>query len=138
MSYERRLEIEAMPAEAGWGKWVGVVGHATEFVERKEVAESKLWIYTAGGPQEITVHRYENWRFADGSKVVDKRWYTYTQWHDNYKYTDYFPRNEKDLSAQCAETREELVQKVRALLEKELIVLRTTVREKEALLSIFS
>jgi hypothetical protein len=119
MSYERRLEIEALPAEEGWGKWNAIVGHGTELVERKKLTPVTVWIATTSGPKAVEGYRYENWRFAERAKVVDKRWFSYTVWHTNTEYTDYSLKA-TSLYSLCAETREELCEKASTLLNSEL------------------
>lgn len=131
MSYERRLEIEALPAEEGWGKWQGVIGHGTELVERKQLAPLTIWVAGANGPMAVEAYRYEKWCFSDNGKPVDKRRFSYTHWLNNYDYIDYSLTTDR-LNSLCAETREELCEKARALLDKELKVLYQSVARKEA------
>lgn len=137
MSYERRLEIEAMPAEEGWSQWQAVIGHGTELVERKQLAPIPLWIATTAGPKAVEAFRYETWRFAENGRPADKRWFSYTVWHTNRDYTDYSLRA-TDLYSLCAESREELCAKACALLDNKLadlnksVIINESAREKFA------
>lgn len=138
MSYERRLEIEALPAEAGWGKWQAVIGAGTTLVERKSLgALAKIWVVWPSGPHETEATSYEYWQFAQDGKPVHKRFFSYTIWHTDTTYTNYSPRA-KQLRNLCADTREELCRLVQELLEAELGPLRKTVAEKESILKNFA
>lgn len=129
MSYERRVEIEALPAEEGWGKWVGVIGSGTTLVERKNLTPLSIWIVGFSGPLEVEAYQYERWRFAEQvtantTKPADSRGFCYTRWHTDHEYTDheytdYNPRS-SDLKFLCAETRQELCEKVLAKLDAEI------------------
>lgn len=136
MSYERRVEIEALPAEEGFGKWVGVVGHGTTLAERKQLAPLTIWVTSHAGPVAVEAFRYENWQFAESvsatqTKPADNRWFSYTCWHSNRDYTDYSPRA-SNLKSLCAETREELCEKVRALLDGQIQAQRKLLADLES------
>ncbi|GGG34122.1 hypothetical protein [Hymenobacter glacieicola] len=124
MSYERRLEIEALPAEEGWGKWQAVIGYGTTMVERKNLIPLTIWVVGVTGPLAVEAYQYQRWRFAEQvtantTKPADSRGFCYTRWHSNTDYTDYSPRA-TDLNMMCAETREELCRKVLAKLDGEI------------------
>jgi len=131
MSYERRLEIEALPAEEGWGRWQAVVGFGTTNVARKQLASVTLWIATTSGPQAVEAYRYQNWQFAKDGKLTDERWFSYTVWRGNTEYTDYSLKS-RALYSLCAETREELCEKARQLLDADLRDLYKAVAIKES------
>lgn len=136
MSYERRLEIEALPVDDGWGKWQAIIGHGTELVERKQHAPLTIWIATTNGPKTVEAYRYENWRFAQNGRPADVRWFSYTVWHDNYNYTNYSSKASQ-LDSLCAETREELCNKATGLLGNDLRILHKSVADKEYINSKF-
>jgi hypothetical protein len=131
MSYERRLEIEALPAEEGWGKWLGIIGLGTTHVERKQLVPVMLWIATANGPKQVEAYRYQKWQF-----VKDERWLAYTVWHTNYDYTDYSLKA-TSLYSLCADSRDELCQKAQLLISGALQDLRKAVAIQESSLEKF-
>lgn len=131
MSYERRLEIEALPAEQGWGRWQAVIGHGTTIVDRKQLAPITLWIATTAGPRAVEAYRYENWQFAKDGKPDATRWVTYTVWYNDRDYKDYSLKA-TDLYSLCAESCEELCQKARALQDNKLADLYKAVAIAEA------
>ncbi|UYZ60104.1 hypothetical protein [Hymenobacter latericus] len=126
-----RAEIEALPAEDGWGKWMGLVGWADTTVERWAANPEQIWVFSPAGPRQITAQKVERWKYhryqftgCRFGPVVpnDERRIIYTAGeYPNFEdYTLASPDSKADLKTVYATSREDLCRFVTQRLTAEL------------------